>query len=253
MRGGRGNRGEELRQLGVFLAVVASRRKFSATSKGQYSRRVSRRDKRRSCRGQASACSRGSRFPPFTLPVAVRSPLVRIGTDLRRGRRFLFCAVGCLLATASAVNTLRFTDLRLVAIAIAPTDVGARLKPIVPAAGAARSHSVDCDHPAIRGAVIAFMVERSPRPVRSPDETDRQRGAAHTTASGAPATVELAAPGLVLAGEPLALAIGPSLLWQPGGLGRTGGSAPLVAGSRAREAVCRSSGLHMQGASGGLG
>ncbi len=27
----------------------------------------------------------------------------------------------------------------------------------------------------------------------------------------------------------------------------------VVAGSRAREAVCRSSGLHMQGASGGLG
>ena len=48
------------------------------------------------------------------------------------------------------------------------------------------------------------MVERSPRPVGSPDETDRQRVAAHTTASGAPATVELAASGLVLAGEPLA-------------------------------------------------
>ena len=170
------------------------------------------------------------------------------------GRRFLFCAVGCLLATASAVNTLRFTDLRLVpAIAIAPTDVGARLKPIVPAAGAARSHSVDCDHPAIRGAVIAFMVERSPRPVGSPDETDRQRGAAHTTASGAPATVELAARASCLLASRWLLAIRPSLLWQPGGLGRTGGAAPLVAGSRAREAVCRSSGLHMQGASGGLG
>jgi hypothetical protein len=48
------------------------------------------------------------------------------------------------------------------------------------------------------------MVERSPRPVGSPDKTDRQRVAAHTTASGAPATVELAASGLVLAGEPLA-------------------------------------------------
>ena len=63
--------------------------------------------------------------------------------------------------------------------------------------------SVGCDHPAVRGAVIAFMVERSPRPVGNSDETDRQRVAAHTTASGAPATVELAGSGLVLPGEPL--------------------------------------------------
>ena len=53
------------------------------------------------------------------------------------------------------------------------------------------------------------MVERSPRPVGSPDETDRQRVAAHTTASGAPATVELATSGLVLAGEPLAASDSP--------------------------------------------
>jgi hypothetical protein len=77
-------------------------------------------------------------------------------------------------------------------------------KGIVAAADAARSRPVEKDHLAIRGAVIAFMVERSPGPVGSPDETDRQRVAAHTTASGAPATVELAASGLVLAGEPLA-------------------------------------------------
>ena len=93
--------------------------------------------------------------------------------------------------------------------------------------------AVDSDHPAIRGAVIAFMVERSPRPVGSPDETDRQRVAAHTTASGAPATVKLAASGLGLLASRWLLAIRLSLLWQPGGLGRAGGSAPLVAGSRA--------------------
>ena len=70
--------------------------------------------------------------------------------------------------------------------------------------GGARVLAVDSDHPAVRAAVIAFMVERSPRPVGFPDETDRQRVAAHTTASGAPAPVQLAASGLVLAGEPLA-------------------------------------------------
>ena len=64
----------------------------------------------------------------------------------------------------------------------------------------ARVLAGDCDHPAIRGAVITFMVERSPRPVGSPDKTDRQRVAAHTTARSAPATVKLAASGLVLAG-----------------------------------------------------
>ena len=70
----------------------------------------------------------------------------------------------------------------------------------------------------------------------SPDKTDRQRIAAHTTASGAPATVELAASGLVLAREPLAANDPPVSLWQPGGLGRTAASAPLVAKSRARRA-----------------
>ena len=49
------------------------------------------------------------------------------------------------------------------------------------------------------------------------------------------------------------LAIRLSLLWQPGGLGRAGGSAPLVAETRADAAACRISRLPMQARLGGSG
>ena len=43
-------------------------------------------------------------------------------------------------------------------------DYRNRGKPITPSGGGARLLAVDCDHPAIRGAVIAFVTERSCRP-----------------------------------------------------------------------------------------
>ena len=115
------------------------------------------------------------------------------------------------------------------------------------ASGPADIVPVDCDHPAIRGAVIAFMVERSPRPVGS-----RMK----LIVSGSPYTRRPAAlprrwswprRASCLLGSRWLLAIRLCLLWQPGGLGRTGGSAPLVAASRAHAELVRAGQLHMHG------
>ena len=75
---------------------------------------------------------------------------------------------------------------------------------ILRAPAAAGLVAVGCDHPAVRGAMIAFMAERSPRSAGFLDETDRQKVAARTTAGSAPTTMALAALGVVLAGERLA-------------------------------------------------
>ena len=76
---------EVLRRLVVFLtssrAVGSSRGRIS----GSYSRGVCRRDKRRSCRRQASAFSRGIQPPALT--VAVLSPLVRSTSPAPAARR----------------------------------------------------------------------------------------------------------------------------------------------------------------------
>ncbi len=95
--------------------------------------------------------------------------------------------------------------------------------------------------------MIAFMAERSPRSAGFLDGTDRQKVAAHTTAGSAPTRMELAALGVVLAGERLT-ASDPrvSVGGNEEGSCRTGGSAPLVAVSRAPAELCRFDWLHMQ-------
>jgi hypothetical protein len=79
---------------------------------------------------------------------------VRQGGATPRARGRLSAAVGCTESTIQGSPAVTARGRR---------DYRNRGKPITLSVAGARVLSVDSDHPAIRGAVIAFMVERSCR------------------------------------------------------------------------------------------
>ena len=117
----------------------------------------------------------------------------------------------------------------------------------IPPRGAdARVLAVESDHPAVRDAVIAFVGSDHPaqwapriKPIVSASPHTRRPAAL-------PRRWSWPRRASCLLASRWLLAIRLCLLWQPGGLGRPGGSVPFVAVSRAPPELCRFDWLHMQ-------